>query len=316
LKTVDADFVTNLTQINDASSNPITLGSPDKVTPNANGIIMFLTNNDTTAQLFSYNTTAGTASNTLHDFTATAPNSMNRDANYYFFDYNNGIYRAPRSGAQTATEIVSNTGAAVDRIRLTTNRLVYQIGASIYAVDKNTTAVAHGSGSIDTIANGDADTNSVKAVGQWIFYTKASKTQAFYAKEDNTSTGSFIGDYASSPTNTSGAAWLAVNNSTTRSDEENSDGMGILLFTATSDTSNSIYSYTPGSTSMGIKLGDIANTYTANMISTDSSREGDDTLLNLNNTEAVYMNTATANSLVRVDDTNSTSDDPSAIVSP
>jgi Asp-tRNA(Asn)/Glu-tRNA(Gln) amidotransferase C subunit len=319
LSTVDTTFTT-YTKVTDNSSANIAIGSPRLLVPNRTGTIIFSDDYTNSAKLYAFDMNAGTITSTdvLHSF-STAWTTTTKDETYLYFDDGVDIYRVNRDGSAVSSALVTTTNGGVDKLTTTDDKLVYlNNNGDILSIDKTATSTAESALTIINTVAGSVD--EVYTIDSTIYYNVGDV--AHYVRDDNTGVGSFTGDYTASPTNTTGAFWVGVIESTTRSDEKVKDKEAMVLFSASSDTENSFYevpvafgTHTLGTAALSIdQTIDITNT----AVFDAEEREGEYFLVSeLGATGAVYAVNAHDSSSVRADDsTDSSGDEAAELLSP
>jgi len=295
-------------------------GTPRKLTPNANGVYLFADDNSKNAGaiiLYGYDSDANALSNSgdpLHTFGQKWVDYAN-DLDYLFFDDGDKIYRVNRSGGAVAQLLISGIPGGVRKFALTDKSIVYQDGNDdLHRVDKTALQNVHG-----TTGHNVSLASAVDAVftsNNWIFWNTSSgvTNTAHFEKEDGTGHGMYSGN---SSVNTFGAAWARVARKTTRSDEIGSEKGALWLYSASSDSTTSLYLNPLGATSLASTVLDLESTVDVINNVVMNTYEGSYALVSvLGATGETYAVDGAKTESMRIDSVDDTSDNAFELISP
>ncbi|MDH4276015.1 MAG: hypothetical protein OEW08_13355, partial [Gammaproteobacteria bacterium] len=317
LQQMDAQFsVASAVVLKDNNIQNIPLGTPERMSPNINGVYLFSTDNAGQPYVYGFDTklsklTKGGAPLYHYETVQSAATFLAHGAvntDYRFFDDGPSIIRLHRDGTSAATVFVSNIESRVQSMAWTDNHLVYFNGnGDVYKIlqgNNGTVAETSLTPMVDTsVAN-------IYTSGAWIFYTTIADNAgiftytAHYIREDGLGHGFFDGKYSAAPQNKLGALWVTTLYGNARNDEVRYAKGDLVLFMASADTKNAFYKVVPGSStpSSAVLEFDVSVNILENQFQGDDF-EGDYTLLSVfGGTGTIYVINAATGTSARVDD--------------
>ena len=311
LKHCDADFANCGAPITTVASNAdvrLTLNGTD------HRHLMEIDN-----QLFVYDADTSTMSAPL--FTIPAGTFMGppaTDGNTFYFDHEQSIYQLPADGNTQATVLAAET-ANITRVDVTSNKVIYQVGQEIKAVDKN-------GGAANSLISTSASNNMFFIVANNHVFYSISKFDTTPGNISNTVVSAGIIDENGvsklQRPNAGWAGWIVPTSFSLNQPTSQFDDPSVLILAEGSGNGfggATLKSFDPITLTDGVTLGTLpASDNVATII---CSGFGDNVLCGAMieitpaplipfQNDVFFLNSATANSLTRVTDTSDKSEVP------